>query len=143
MRLVASVVALSIATGLASGCSDDGGGSAEELCALVGDGRTFATLFEDGLDPTDTAQALAQLRAASVDLGELRAAAPSSVRDAIDDELAYVAALIEVLETVDPGEPAAVVAAINDLDDERAAAEAASVELGAFHAEQCRGPSTT
>jgi hypothetical protein len=139
--LAAAVVALCVA--LATGCSDDDGGSSEELCALVGDGRAFATLFEDGLDPTDTERALAQLEAASVDLGELRAVAPSSVRGALDDELAYVEAVLEVLETVDPDDAAAVVAAINALEDERDAAEVASLELAAFQAEHCGSPTST
>jgi hypothetical protein len=78
-----------------------------------------------------------------VDLGELQGVAPSSVRGALDDELVYVEAVIEVLETVDPDDAAAVVAAINALEDERDAAEVASLELAAFQAEHCGAPTST
>ncbi len=139
----AAALALALALALAVGCSDDDAGTSEELCALVGDGGSFTALFEQGFDPTDTERALAQLEAASVDLAELRAAAPSSVRDAIDAEVAYVDALLDVVEDVDPDDPAAVVNAVNGLDEERDAAEVAGLELQAFEAEHCRTTAST
>jgi hypothetical protein len=134
------VAALAIAGGLALGgsaCSDDGSGSAEELCAVLDGGRSFGTLFEGGLDPTDTERSLEQLRVAHVDLEQLRDAAPSEVRDDLEVELDYVESLIEVLETVDPDDPAAVVAAVNALADQRGAVEAAAIELRAFQTDNC------
>ena len=124
-------------------CTDGDGGSAEELCSVVGDGRSFTALFEQGFDPTDTARAQSQLSAAKVDLDQLRRAAPSEVRDDLDAEIAYLEAVEEVLRTEDPDDPAAVVAAINALDDERSAAQVASLVLGEFEAEHCRGGATS
>jgi hypothetical protein len=121
---------------LGAGCSDDGG-SDEALCALVGDTSAFTGRFGEGLDPTDTERALDQLGSARADLRRLRAAAPSAVDDALDDELAYVDALIEVIETVDAADPADVVVAINALDEERAAAEVAALELEDWTDEAC------
>ena len=117
-------------------CSDDGG-SPEELCALVEDGAAFSGRFGEGLDPTDTTRALSELRSVRADLGRFRAAAPSEVDDALDDEITYVDALIEVIETVDPEDPAAVVNAVNALEEERAAADVAALELQAFEEERC------
>ena len=122
---------------------DDGGGSAEELCSVVGDGRSFTALFEQGFDPTDTQRAQSQLSAAKVDLDQLRRAAPAEVRDDLDAEIAYLEAVEEVLRAEDPDDPAAVVAAINALDEERSAAQVASLVLGEFEAEHCRGVTTT
>lgn len=131
-------LALALALGGVAACSDDESGSPEELCAVLGDGRAYTALFEQGFDPTDTAHAVAQLDAARVDLEQLRAAAPAEVRGAIDAELAYLAAVHDVLRTVDPADPAAVVAGINDLGDERAAAEVASLQLRAYEQAHCR-----
>jgi len=133
------IAALAIAGGLALGgmaCSDDSG-SAKELCAALDSGRSFGTLFEGGLDPTDTVRALEQLRVAQVDLEQLRDVAPSEVRDDLDVELEYVGALIEVLETVDPDDPAAVVAAVNALGDRKGSVEAAAIQLRAFQTDHC------
>ena len=105
---------------------------------MLGDGRSYTALFEQGFDPTDTQRALAQLEAAGVDLDQLRTAAPDEVRDAIDAERAYLDAVTEVIEPVDPDDPAAVVAGINALGEERAAAEVASLELRAFEQANCR-----
>ena len=146
-RSAAGAVALAVLLlGSAASCSDDDGGDdATELCALVGDGRGYAPLFEGGFDPTDRDRALAQLRAATVDLGELRGAAPSSLHAAIDDEVRYLDALVEVIEASDPDDPAAVVDAVNGLDEEREAAEVAGLELATFQAEHCgaRGATTS
>jgi hypothetical protein len=130
----ALVALLVVATGAA--CSDDGG-SDEELCALVEDSSAYAGRFGQGLDPTDTERALEQLRSARADLARLRAAAPSSVRGALDDELRYVDALVDVIEDVDPEDPGAVVAAVNALEDQRAAADVAALELAAWAEEAC------
>lgn len=132
---LAAALALAGATAPAA-CSDDGGGSPEALCAVVAD-RAHASVFDGGFDPTDPDQARAQLEAALVDLDELRAAAPSELRDPLDDERRYLERLREVLDSTDPDDPAAVVAAVNDLDDDRAAAEAAALQLAAFEAEHC------
>jgi hypothetical protein len=136
-RLLTAAGVVALAVVLAGACSEEESGSPDQLCALVGDGRAFTGLFEQGFDPTDTERALAQLQAAAVDLAELREAAPSEVRDAIDDEVAYVDALLEVVEDVDPDDPAAVVDAVNALDGERDAAEVAALELQAFQTEHC------
>ncbi|HJR26064.1 MAG TPA: hypothetical protein VJ804_11355 [Acidimicrobiales bacterium] len=129
------VLALALGAG-ATACSDDGG-SDEELCALVEDTTAYDGRFGEGLDPTDTERALEQLESARADLTRLRAAAPSAVDDALDDELAYVDALIEVLETVDPTDPVVVVNAVNALEEERAAADVAALELQAWAEETC------
>ena len=131
---------LSLALGAAAvgggGCSDDGG-SDEELCALVEDATAFEGRFGEGLDPTDTERALEQLRSARADLARLRAAAPSAVDGALDDELAYIDALIDVVETVDPADPNAVVRAVNALEEQRAAADVAALELQEWADETC------
>lgn len=115
----------------------DDAGSAEELCAVLGDGRAYTALFQQGFDPTDTQRALAQLEAASVDLDQLWEAAPADLRDDIDAERAYLDAMDRVIRRVDSDDPAAVVADINALGDERAAAEVASLELRAFARASC------
>lgn len=142
-HLLAVVLA---AVGLASligGCSDDDGGSAEELCSLVGDGRSYEALFAEGFDPTEPDRAVAQLRSAQVDLAALRVAAPSSLHGALDDEARYLAALLDAVSSADPDDPAAVVGAVNALDEERTAAEAAAAELSEFAEENCSTPSTS
>jgi Spy/CpxP family protein refolding chaperone len=141
-RAAALAAALATVASTAACSDDDGGGTAAELCALVADGR-HANLFAEGFDPTDRARALAQLRAAEVDLDELLAAAPGDLRAAIDDEIRYVEALLEAVEGTDPDDPAAVVSAVNALDEEREAAEVAALDLAAFQAEQCGRSATT
>jgi hypothetical protein len=135
VRAIAAALAGGLAL-LTVACSEDGG-SAEELCAVLDGGRSFGTLFEGGLDPTDTERALEQLRVARVDLEQLHDAAPSEVRDDLQVELDYVEALTEVVETVDPDDPAAVVDAVNALGERKAAVEAAAVRLRAYEADHC------
>lgn len=141
-RLTVPLAALLAAAWLAAACSDDDGGSPEALCRVVAD-RDHTSVFDGGFDPTDTARAAAQLDAALVDLDELRTAAPSELRDALDDERRYLEQLREVLDATDPDDPAAVVAAVNDLDEDRAAAEAAALQLAAFEAEHCTAGATS
>ncbi len=115
----------------------DDAGTAEELCSVVGDGRSFTALFDQGFDPTDTQRALSQLAAAKVDLDQLRRAAPSEVRDDLDAEIRYLDAVTGILRGEDPDDPAAVVAAINGLSEERSAAQVASLVLEEFQTEHC------
>ena len=129
------VLLLAAVSGVA--CSDDDAGSAEELCSVVGDGRSFTALFDQGFDPTDTQRAQAQLDAARVDLDQLRRAAPAEVRDDLDAEIRYLDAVTRILQGEDPDDPAAVVAAINGLAEERSAAQVASLVLGEFQAQHC------
>jgi hypothetical protein len=134
-----AVVLLAVVGG---GCSDGKGGSAEQLCGIVGSG-SFSDLFSSGFDPTDTDRALAQLRAATVDLDQLHDAAPSEVRGAVQDELSYLTALTKVLEDVDPDDPAAVVTAVNALRAQRTAAQAASAKLQTYQDAHCGGTPST
>jgi hypothetical protein len=129
-----------VATFAVGGCSD-GGGSAAELCRAVGSGG-FEQVFRQGFDPTDTDRALAQLRTAAVDLDELHAAAPSEVRGAVRDELAYVDAVTKVVRRTDPDDQEAVVAGVNGLAKERAAAQAASATLAAYQQAHCTSTTT-
>jgi hypothetical protein len=129
------VLLLAVASVVA--CSDDDAGSAEELCSVVGDGRSFTALFDQGFDPTDTQRALSQLAAAKVDLDQLRRAAPAEVRDDLDAEIRYLDAVTRILRGEDPDDPAAVVTAINGLAEERSAAQVASLVLGEFQAQHC------
>jgi hypothetical protein len=125
-------------------CSDDGGGgSAAELCRVVGDGRSFTDVFATGFDPTDVERATAQLHAAETDLQQLRAAAPSEVRDELDAEAAYLDAVLDVLAKGDPDDPAALVASINALSDQRAKAQVAGLELRNFEAQHCGAPAAS
>ena len=145
MRRIAAVAAVVLLGALAvagGGCSDSKGGSAEQLCGIVGSGR-FGELFQQGLDPTDTDRALAQLRAAAVDLGQLRDAAPSEVRSSVKDEMAYISAVTKVLQDVSPDTPAAVVNAVNALKAQRDKAEAASATLQGYQDAHCNGTSST
>ena len=112
-------------------------GSAEELCAAVRADRSTAAVFE-GFDPTDTVKALDQLRAARVTLGELRAAAPDEVRDALDIEIAYVQALVDTLDPMQDAEPAQVVEAVRQVTAEHPRVTAAAAELAAFSEEHCK-----
>lgn len=133
----ALVLAATVVLGMGA-CHDDAG-DADQLCASLGDGRAFTALFEHGFDPTDTERALTQLEAARVDLDQLHDAAPAEVRDDLQQEVRYLDAVKDVLQRVDPDDPAAVVAAINDLSDERSAAQVASLELRSFEQVHCRG----
>jgi hypothetical protein len=146
VRLRAAGVAVAgalLGATLLGGCtSSSGGGSAAELCRAVGTGA-FAEVFRQGFDPTDTPRALAQLKAAAVDLDELHDAAPSEVRGAVADERAYVDAVREVLQQVDPDDEARVVVRINALRKEREAARAASEKLTAYQEAHCAATTTT
>jgi hypothetical protein len=143
-RLAAGALGLAALTGAVGACSKEHG-SPEALCSVLGDGRAYTALFEQGFDPTDSQRALAQVQAARVDLDQLRDAAPADVRDDLDKEMAYLDAVKGVIERVDPDDPAAVVAGINDLSDERSAAQVASLELRSFEQVHCHatGSSTT
>jgi hypothetical protein len=136
-RPLALVVALVLGIAAGTGaCSGSSGGSVADLCSVVSSG-SFTDLFQRGLDPTDTDRALAQMKAASVDLGQLHDAAPSEVRGAVQDEITYVDAVTKVLQDTDPGDPTAVVNAVNALKAQRNAAQAASTKLKAFQAAHC------
>lgn len=111
-------------------------GSAEELCAAVRADRSTAAVF-DGFDPTDTVEALEQLRAARLTLGGLRDAAPDEVRDALDVEIAYVQALADTLEPMQDAEPAQVVEAVRQVTADHPGVKAAAGELAAFSDEHC------
>lgn len=111
-------------------------GSAEELCAALGDGSLSSTF--QGFDPTDVPAALDQLRTARVQLGELRDAAPSEVRDDLSTEIDYVQDLIEGLEEVDAGDDAAVVALVNRVVADHPDVEQAAANLAEFEATSCR-----
>jgi hypothetical protein len=142
-RRAAAAAAVLLLAVVGGACSDGKGGSARQLCGIVGSG-SFSELFQSGFDPTDTDRALAQLRAATVDLDQLHDAAPSEVRGAVTDEQAYIDALTKVLEDVSRDDPAAVVAAVNGLGAQRTAAQAASARLQAYQDAHCGGttPST-
>lgn len=116
-------------------CSDDAG-SAEELCAAVREQPGVTSAFA-GFDPTDTEQALEQLRAARVTLGELRVAAPSEVRDDLTVEIDYLQDLVEGLETVDEHDTAETVALVQRITDDHPGVADAAANLAAFAAESC------
>jgi hypothetical protein len=136
------VLALLLAGLVGSACSPKAG-SAEELCSVLGDGRSFTSLFEQGFDPTDPQRAAAQLQAAKVDLDQLHDAAPSEVRDSLEAETRYLDAVLDILERSDPDDPAAIVAAINGLGDERHAAEVGSLDLRSYQEAHCGATTTT
>lgn len=123
-------------------CSGDESGSAEELCAAVGDGSGFATTF-DGFDPTDHDEALEQLRAARVSLGALHDAAPGEVRDDLSTQIDYVQALIEAIEQADGTNPADTVRAVQAASDEHEGVQAAADRLAAWASENCDGATGT
>lgn len=118
------------------GCSDDEGGSAEELCAALRDQPSVTTTFE-GFDPTDVDQALEQLRSARVTLGELRDAAPSEVRDELTVQIDYVQDLIEQLEPLGGADAGEIVAAVQQVTAEHPGVEAAAAELSRYSASTC------
>lgn len=139
--VVAAALAFGV-TALTGACSSTKGGSAAALCQLV-TSRSFTDVFQKGLDPTDTSRALAQVKAASVDLGQLRDAAPNEVRGAVADEIAYMDAVTKVLEKAKPDDPGAVVAAVNGLTAQREAAQTASVKLTSYQGAHCTGAGAT
>jgi hypothetical protein len=132
-----------LGSAVGAGCSGDdgGGGSAQELCALLGPTSGFADLAKD-FDPTDHDRALEQLGSMRVELDRLRAAAPEEVRDALDTESDYVDDLTAALEGVGPDDATAAARAVNDLAGEAAKATLASGELQRFEADHC-GATTT
>ena len=139
-RTIGAAVAVALsASAVLGACSS--GGSTAELCRTVG-GGTFAAVFHQGFDPTNTEQALAQLKTAATDLDELHSAAPGSMRGAVRDELSYVQAVTKVLQRVDPDDEAKVVEQINALGKERAAAQAASTKLAAYQQAHCTTTTT-
>jgi hypothetical protein len=130
---LALVGALALST--LGACSDDDG-SAEELCAALADTEGRATLFAD-FDPTDADAALDRLRLARVQLGELQAAAPRGVRDALQTEIDYVQALVDALEEVPPGDATAAATAVQGVTDDHPEVQAAADELESFVAREC------
>ena len=131
--MLACIVAL-VAMGGWAGCSDDG--SAEQLCDRLGDGRSFQATVE-GFDPTDTDNALEQLRAARVQLGELREVAPGEVRDDLSVEIDYVQALIEAMEEVGPNDPTEAVDAARRITAEHPDVQQAADRLEAWAETTC------
>jgi hypothetical protein len=121
---------------VSAACAGDEQGSAEELCAAVGDGTAFAATFE-GFDPTDTEAALAQLRAARVTLGDLRDVAPSQVRDDLTIEVDYIQAMLEGLEAAEPDNPGEAVAAVQRATAAHPDVDEANARLVTWTAEQC------
>lgn len=93
-------------------------------------------MFAD-FDPTDPEAALAQLRTARVELGELQAAAPDEVRDAIELEIDYVQALIDGLADVPDGDATAAVAVVQATTEAHPDVQTAADELEAFTADSC------
>jgi hypothetical protein len=142
VRRPAAALAVVLLAVVGGACSDSKGGSATQLCGIVGSG-SFSDLFRQGFDPTDTDRALAQLRAAAVDLDQLHAAAPSEVRSAVKAELTYVAAVTKVLKDVNRDDPTAVVNAVNGLTAQRTAAQAASAKLQTYQDAHCGGTPST
>lgn len=116
-------------------CSS-GGGSAEALCSAVAKEDGLATAFE-GFDPTDPEAALEQLRPARVTLGNLLDDAPAEVHDDLRVEIDYVQALIDVLTTVSPGDPAGAVVKVQEVTDAHPDVADAAAALTAFAAREC------
>ena len=121
-----------LAVVLASGavaCSDDGG-SDEALCALVEDAAAFEGRFGQGLDPTDTERALDQL---AVGPGRLdpppRRRAVGGGRRARRRDAPTSTRWSRCSRRSTRPIPAGWSQAVNALDDERAAAEVAGLEL--------------
>ena len=135
-RAPALAVAAVIALGALVACSDDETGSAEELCAALGDGRQLGTTLE-GFDPTDTDSALEQLRDARLTLGQLRTVAPSEVKRDVSVEIDYVQALIEALEEVGPNDPTAAVAAVRRATEDHPDVQQAADRLEAWSETTC------
>lgn len=135
-RALPAVLLAVVGAGLASGCSDDGG-SVEGFCETVREDTTVGAVFSGGFDPTDTDQALDQLRTARVTLGELRDAAPDEVRGALATEIDYVEALVEGLDGTAGEEPEAVVALVQRITDEHPDVGDAAAQLATFAQEEC------
>ncbi len=125
---------------VAAACSDDSG-SAAELCTVVGDRSGFATTFE-GFDPTDTDEALEQLRAARVSLGALADVAPGEVRDDLAAQIGYIQALIDALERSDPANPGEAVRAVQEATEAHPGVQDAADRLEAWAEASCAGEAT-
>ncbi len=91
---------LLLVTALAS-CTSDGGDT-DAFCNTLTNGQQYRTVFE-GFNPTDATDALDRLRTARLDLGELKADAPSEIRDDLQVEIDYVQALIDGVAALGPG----------------------------------------
>ena len=115
-------------------CNEDEG-SSEELCAAVAEDGVVTTLR--GFDPTDPEAALDQLRDARVKLGDLLDAAPDDVRDDLQTEIDYVQALVDVLESVEPGDAAESALQIQAVTDAHPGVDEAAADLAAFAEEEC------
>jgi hypothetical protein len=124
-----------VALGALAACGGDEG-SAEELCAALRDQPSVASTFT-GFDPTDTEQALEQLRSARVTLGDLRDAAPAEVRDDLTVEIDYVQALIEGLEGVTGRDATEAVSVVQQITDEHPRVGEAAASLTTFTEESC------
>ena len=131
-----ALIALAASLAPLAACSDDEQGSTGELCAALADIDGPGTVFAD-FDPTDPEAALAQLRTARVELGELQAAAPDEVRDAIELEIDYVQALIDGLADVPDGDATAAVAVVHATTEAHPDVQAAADELEAFTVDSC------
>jgi hypothetical protein len=134
-RLAGPALAAALVASLVASCGDDDG-DVEAFCPLVADRAGLAAMTE-GFDPSDRDRALEQLRAIRVELGELRAAAPSEIRGDLDTQIDAAQGLIEALDAVPPGDPAAAVEAVRaaqaDMDD----LPEATANLEAWTAEHC------
>ena len=115
-------------------CTDDEG-STDELCAAVAEEGITTTL--QGFDPTDPEAALDQLRDARVKLGDLLDAAPDDVRGDLQTEIDYVQALVDVLESVEPGDATESALQIQAVTDAHPGVDEAAADLAAFAEEEC------
>ncbi|MET0904381.1 MAG: hypothetical protein ABWZ52_14175 [Acidimicrobiales bacterium] len=131
MRRAAAAVVAALAL---AACSEDEG-SADELCKAVAESEVTAVF--QGFDPTDRDSALDQLRTARVTLGDLHDAAPGEVRDDVQVEIAYVQALIDALEAVEPGDATEATLQIQAVTDAHPGIDEAAANLTAFAEEEC------
>lgn len=124
---------------LTAACTGDGG-SARDLCGALVDTEGITTQLQ-GFDPTDRDSALDLLRPARVTLGELRSQAPGEVRDDLQVEIDYVQALIDGLERVPAGDPAAAATEVQAVTDAHPGVADAAAELQAFADRECAAAS--
>jgi hypothetical protein len=113
-----------------------GGGSTEKLCKAVRSDHSIAAVFA-GFDPTNPERALEQLRTARVTLGELRDAAPDEVRDDIDVEIAYVQALVDGIDGVEPGDAAHAVEVVRQVTADHPEVADAAAALSSWSEKNC------
>jgi hypothetical protein len=102
----------------------------------VAEDDTLTTTFQD-FDPSDPEAALEQLRAARVALGELHDDAPDEVRDELQIEIDYVQALIDALETVEPGDATEAARQVQAVTGAHPDVEEAAATLAAFADREC------